>query len=503
MSARPSPLLSRLVGHPIATDVAVIGPDGVAGGAGTYGAIGARARALSAILRGPRRSLDGARVAFLLPQERSYVDALLGILLAGGCAVPISPLHTGAEIEHVVRDADPIALMTNTALSPRLEALRDARPLILTDARTPAALVHDSACSADAPAMMLYTSGTTGRPKGVVLTHGGIAATLTSLEEAWRWRRRDRLLHVLPLHHTHGVIVALLGALWAGATAQLLPFDAERTWELFADSTVFMGVPTMYHKLMEAHRAADEGKRARWSLAAKKLRLATSGSAALPASLLAEFEQATGQVILERYGMTEIGMALSNPYDGARVPGAVGVALPGVEVDLVGDDGALAKVDEPGELRVRSPQMFAGYHGDRASTEASFDEQRRFRTGDTGVRDERGVVKLLGRTSVDVLKSGGYKLSALEIEEALRAHPSIAEVAVIGVPDETWGDAVTACVVLRQGCSLELEALREWAKQSLAPYKVPRALHVIDALPRNAMGKVQKTSLRDRFVTST
>jgi malonyl-CoA/methylmalonyl-CoA synthetase len=498
-----SPLLARLVGHPIATDVAIIGPDGVAGGAGTYGAIGARARALSGVLRAGRTGrvgLDGARIAFLVSPGRAWVDTLLGILLAGGCAVPLSPLHTAPELEHLVRDAGPLALVAESELAPRIEPLRDGRALHLTDARREPHLAPDADPPADAPALILYTSGTTGKPKGVVLSHGAVAATLASLEEAWRWERRDRLLHVLPLHHTHGVVVALLGALWAGATARLVPFDAERVWELFAESTIFMAVPTMHHKLMESFRAAPDEKRARWSEHARKLRLVTSGSAALSPSLLAAFEAATGQTILERYGMTEIGMALSNPYDGPRVPGAVGVPLPGVEVDIVDDEGRDVPAGEPGELRVRSPQLFSGYHGDRAASLASHDDRARFRTGDTGVRDEQGVVRLLGRTSTDVLKSGGYKLSALEIEETLRAHPAIAEAAVIGVPDETWGDAVTACVVLRAGTTLALDELRAWCKERLAPYKVPRGLHVLEALPRNPMGKVQKTGLRDAIV---
>jgi malonyl-CoA/methylmalonyl-CoA synthetase len=474
-----SPLLARLVGHPIATDVAVIGPDGLSGGAGTYGAIGARARALGAEMRGKRLTLGGARVAFLVPAGRAYVDVLMATLLAGGTAVPLSPLHAQAELAHAITDSNPEILIATGETAARLEPLRENRRLIVVDQPRSIGAATDAIVTETSPAIILYTSGTTGKPKGVVLSHGAVAATLSSLEEAWRWQRSDRLLHVLPLHHTHGVIVALLGALWAGATAQIVPFEAERVWDLFAQSSIFMGVPTMYSKLMDAYRAADEERRARWSTGARKLRLATSGSAALSARLHADFEQATGVRILERYGMTEIGMALSNPYEGERVAGSVGFELPGVQIDLVED-----------ELRVRSPQMFSGYHGDRAATEASFDEQGRFKTGDVGVRDERGYVRLLGRASSDILKSGGYKLSALEIEEVLREHPAIAEVAVIGVPDDTWGDRVTACCVLRS--PLTLEELRAGGKERLAVYKVPLELRVLEALPRDAMGKVQK-----------
>lgn len=495
MQSSSSPLLARLVGHPIATDVAIIGPDGLAGGAGTYGAIGARARALAAELRSGRPTLGGARVAFLVPPSRAWVDVFLAILLAGGTAVPLSPLHGPHELAHIAQDAAPEVFVATHDLAPLLAAHLDGRRLIFVEQGRPMPAIADADVDAEAPALILYTSGTTGRPKGVVLSHRAVAATLAALEEAWRWRRSDRLLHVLPLHHTHGVIVALLGALWAGACAQIVAFDAPRVWDLFAESTVFMAVPTIYAKLVEAHRAADEPTRARYRAAAQRLRLATSGSAALSPALHRAFEEATGLTILERYGMTEIGMALSNPYEGARVPGAVGTELPGVEVTIVSDDERPAAPMQPGELRIRSPQLFSGYHGDRAATEASFDREGRFRTGDTGIRDERGYVKILGRTSTDILKSGGYKLSALEIEEVLREHPSIAEVAVVGVPDETWGDRVRACVVLRPGAELELEELRAWAKARMAGYKIPRELALLEALPRNAMGKIQKKTL--------
>jgi malonyl-CoA/methylmalonyl-CoA synthetase len=252
----------------------------------------------------------------------------------------------------------------------------------------------------------------------------------------------------------------------------------------------------MYAKLLEAYRVAPAIERARWSAAARALRLCTSGSAALPAALLDEFRDATGQTILERYGMTEIGMALSNPYNGPRVPGAVGRELSGVTVDIVDEAGAPVGPGQPGELRVRTPQMFSGYHGDPAATAAGFDAEGRFRTGDTGTRDAGGVIRLLGRTSVDIIKSGGYKLSALEIEAVLLEHPAVAEVAVVGLPDPAWGERVTACVVPRQAAEVTLEALQAFARDRLAPYKLPRELRLLEALPRNAMGKVQKQLLR-------
>jgi malonyl-CoA/methylmalonyl-CoA synthetase len=469
----------------------------------TYGELRARVDEVAASLLGGGSSLGGAAVAFLAPPSIDYVALLLGAMRAGGTAVPLSPLHTAPELEHILAVARPAHVLGTEGLVERLPGARvyagpgsrridGPSPTLPTRGR-----VEREPEVADVdPALMLFTSGTTGKPKGVVLSHGGVAATCASLHEAWGWRADDRLLHVLPLHHTHGVIVALLGALWAGARVRFTGFEAQRLWRELAEATVFMAVPTIYFKLMEAFRAADPITQVAWRAGAERLRLFTSGSAALPAALLQEFQAATGQTILERYGMTEIGMALSNPLAGPRVPGAVGLPLPGVTVDLVADDGRLCPAGEPGELRVRSPQLFSGYHDDPEGTARSYDAEGRFRTGDTGVRDEAGVIRLLGRTSTDVLKSGGYKLSALEIEDALRDHPAIAEVAVIGLPDEVWGDRVTACVVLRTGQTLTLEELRSWARDRLAPYKLPRELRLLPELPRNAMGKVQKGKLK-------
>ena len=489
-SSASSPLLARLGAH----DGHAPALRGDVGGL-TYADVMAGVATTASRLAPEGRGLDGAPVAFLAEAGPTHLITLLGILRAGGLAVPLSALHTQPELAYQVENAAPAALLATRGLRATLEAAAGARSVRLIDATAGAGARLPPAPAAGAPAIMLYTSGTTGRPKGVRLSHGAVAATVAALETAWRWRPDDRLLHVLPLHHTHGLIVAALGALWAGAEVRFAPFEASAIWDAFADVSVFMAVPTIYAKLVDALRAAPAERRARWAASAARLRLLTSGSAALPAALSEEVRAATGQTILERYGMTEIGMALSNPYVGARVPGAVGLPLPGVEVDLVADDGAPAPVGEPGELRVRSPQMFLGYHGDDAATAASFDAEGRFRTGDTGVRDGAGVVRLLGRTSVDIIKSGGYKLSALEIEAALADHPAVAEIAIVGAPDPTWGEIVTACVVLRPGVSLALDALMAFARERLAPYKVPRALRVVPELPRNVMGKVQKKQL--------
>jgi malonyl-CoA/methylmalonyl-CoA synthetase len=478
-------LLARLNAHPEGA-VAVAGEPAL-----SYGALAGEIA--------PLPVPPGSSVAFLVEPGAAYVRALVAIWRAGALAVPLSPVHPRAELEHAIAVAAPRLLLASRGLAPRLAEAAPGQPIASVEALAGGSGGIGSAGALpdpDGDALMLFTSGTTGRPKGVRLSHRALAATVEALHGAWRWRPDDRLLHVLPLHHTHGVVVALLGALWAGAEVRFAPFRAREVWEAFAGVTVFMAVPTMYAKLLEAYRDAPAGERARWSASARSLRLYTSGSAALPPALLEEFREATGQTILERYGMTEIGMALSNPYDGPRLPGAVGCELPGVTVDIVDEAGAPVGPGQPGELRVRTPQMFSGYHGDAAATAAGFDAQGRFRTGDTGTRDAGGVIRLLGRTSVDIIKSGGYKLSALEIEAALLEHPAVAEVAVVGLPDQTWGERVTACVVPRAPAVVTLEALQEFVRDRLAPYKLPRELRILDALPRNAMGKVQKQLLR-------
>ena len=505
-------LLHRLLGHPASRRV-ISDPAGDV----TYGAVVARSNLLAARLLDGRRSLEGARVAMLLPPGRSFVETLVGIWRAGGVAVPLSASQTRPELEHVLATATVEATVVDSALCAKLdEVVAVSGPRLLgrrrevtdllesaTTTRATPRVVGDllaSDLTGESAALMLFTSGTTGKPKGVRLSHAGVAATLDSLARAWRWASDDHLLHTLPLYHTHGLIVALLGALWAGATVHFTTFDAARIWNDFGRVTVFMAVPTMYVRLCDTFAAATPEQRAVWAGGARALRLSTSGSAALPPTLMTTFAEATGQTILERYGMTEIGMALSNPYDGPRVPGSVGTPLPGVAVDIVDVDEAdadrTAADGEPGELRVRSPQLFLDYQDDPVATAASYDEAGRFRTGDTGVRGADGCIRLLGRTSVDILKSGGYKLSALEIENVLAEHPAVAEVAVIGVPDPIWGDAVTACVVPRPGMTVTIDGLRDWARHALAPYKLPRTLRLLSELPRNPMGKVQKSQLK-------
>jgi len=350
--------------------------------------------------------------------------------------------------------------------------------------------------------MIVYTSGTTGKPKGVVTTHANIAAQVTSLVTAWEWRADDWILLVLPLHHVHGIVNVLTCALWAGARCEMpAKFDAERVWVRIAagDLTLFMAVPTIYGKLITAWEAAAPERRRPWSAgcALPRMRLMVSGSAALPVQRLERWREISGHVLLERYGMTEIGMALSNPLHGTRRPGSVGTPLPGVETRLVDDVGRPVPPGKTGEIEVRGAAVFLEYWRQPEATAAAFRDGW-FRTGDVAVIED-GAYRILGRSSVDIIKTGGYKVSALEVEEVLRTHPAIADCAVVGVEDPEWGERICAAVERRGEAELTLAALQAWAKERLAPYKIPRALRSVPTLPRNAMGKVTKPEVAKLF----
>jgi malonyl-CoA/methylmalonyl-CoA synthetase len=343
--------------------------------------------------------------------------------------------------------------------------------------------------------MILFTSGTTGRPKGVVSTHASIEAQITSLVEAWEWVSEDRVLLTLPLHHIHGIVNVIGCALWSGARCDLLPaFDAATVAERLAggELTLYMAVPTIYHRLIAHLDQTPEEERLAFAAGAGGLRLMVSGSAALPIPVLERWRELSGHTLLERYGMTEIGMGLSNPYRGERVPGSVGTPLPRVEARLVDESDMALPDGEPGEIQVRGPSVFLEYWERPGDTRAAFTEDGWFRTGDTAliVQDR---YRILGRTSVDILKTGGEKVSALEIEEVLLGHEAVGEVAVVGIDDEEWGQRVVAMVVAKR--PVEPEDLRLWVKDRLAPHKVPKDFYFTDTLPRNALGKTLKRAV--------
>jgi malonyl-CoA/methylmalonyl-CoA synthetase len=461
------------------------------------------ARAAGHFLDG-RDDLEEARVAFLVPPSFAHVAVQWGIWRAGGIAVPLATSHPASELEYVIADSAADIVVADADAAAMVEPLARAagvRFLLVADAlgaaRRPEPLPE---VSEDRRAMMVYTSGTTGKPKGVVTTHANLRAQITALIEAWGWLADDRILLVLPLHHVHGIVAVVACALWAGAACEMLPrFEAEETWKRIESGrlTVLMAVPTIYTRLIAAWEAATPERRAAMSAACRRLRLMVSGSAALPVQTLEKWREISGHTLLERYGMTELGMALSNPLRGQRRPGFVGAPLPGVDVRVVDESGAQVAPGVAGEIEVRGPNVFLEYWRRPEATAAAFRDGW-FRTGDTAVREE-GSYRILGRTNVDIIKTGGFKVSALEIEEELRKHPAVAECAVVGVPDAEWGERVSAAVELRPGGELSLPALQAWARERLAPYKVPRALQCIVALPRNAMGKVLKQEVAALF----
>ncbi len=456
-----------------------------------------------------RADLDGERIGILLPPSFPFIAALWGIWRAGGIAVPLALSHPPNELAYVLDDCAIRCAITDRELETRLQPLAETRQLALLQIQPILAERGSSPDHGPLPnpskdldrgALILYTSGTTGRPKGVVLSHHNLQAQIENLVEAWQWHRDDHILEILPLHHVHGLINIIGCALWSGAVCEILPrFDAERIWQIILSGrlTLFMAVPTIYVRLIRAWEEASPTDRAERSRAASALRLTVSGSAALPVPVLDRWREITGQTLLERYGMTEIGMALSNPYDGERVAGEVGTPLPGVEVQLVSPSGDPIHDTSPGEIEVRGPTVFQAYWQRPEATREAFRDGW-FRTGDIAVRQD-GRYRILGRQSIDIIKCGGEKISALEIEAVLLAHPLIEECAVVGLEDPEWGQRVAAALVMAGDEPLTLEALREWAKQRLAIFKVPSRVQCLARLPRNAMGKVTKPAVVEIF----
>ncbi len=491
------PIVARARSHPGRT--AIIAAEGTF----TYAdLLEASARVAAALLDG-RADLDEARVAFLAPPGWGYVAVQWGVWRAGGIAVPLAVSHPPAELEYVVRDADAEVVVAHPDFADVLGPIaeRNGRRFLSTDDALSGEAAPLPGVAEDRGAMIVYTSGTTGKPKGVVTTHAGLRAQITALTEAWEWTAEDRTLLVLPLHHVHGIVNVLSCALWAGAACEIAArFDADVTWAAIESGrlTLFMAVPTVYRRLIAAYDEASPERRERMAEGCRGMRLMVSGSAALPVATLERWREISGHTLLERYGMTEIGMALSNPLHGRRRPGSVGMPLPRVEARLVDEEGAEVEPGTPGEVEIRGPAVFREYwRRPQAIAEAFRDGW--FRTGDVGVV-EGGYWRLLGRRSVDIIKTGGYKVSALEIEEVLREHPAILECAVVGVEDADWGERICVAVEGAGDAPPSLDELQAWARERLAPYKLPRALRRVDSLPRNAMGKVMKPEVAKLFV---
>ncbi len=429
--------------------------------------------------------VPGDRVVWSTSSSVRSVVAHVGALRAGLVVVPANPAYTRREVTHIVTDVRPAAaIVEGTELGGWIRhgassSIRVVGPEVELPDAEPDQL--DAADPAD-PALICYTSGTTGPPKGAVLTHGNLLAGAEAVRVAWRWTPDDRLVHCLPLFHAHGLCVGIYGTLSAGASALLLPgFDPVAVAEAVTAerATLFFGVPTMYHRLVRAGRAGD----------LHRLRLAVSGSAPLASELHTEVSAAVGSSLLERYGMTETLMNTSNPYAGPRRAGTVGFPLPGVEVELADD----------GQILVRGPNVFGGYWEKPVATAdalmcAADGGSPWFRTGDVGT-EEDGYLVIRGRAK-ELIITGGFNVYPGEVEEVLATHPGVAEVAVTGTPSDEWGEVVTAWIV-PDGRPPSVDELAAFVAPQLAAYKRPRRLHVVDSLPRNALGKIVRDRLRE------
>ncbi len=455
-------------------------------------------------LLGRLQDCEEERIAFFMPGSFAYASTMLGIWRAGGIALPLNIESVRNELEYVLTNAGVTRVVATKEMSTKIQPLcKDLGIELLLFEQLVAVKSTNQLPVLDTQrrAMILYTSGTTNKPKGVVSTHAAIEAQITALVEAWGWRSSDSIPLFLPLHHVHGIINILLCALWAGGRVDFCgKFNIKTILSGVSSNqyTVFMAVPTVYIKIIEHLNAADIKTRTLYCDGFKKMRLMVSGSAALPVTVHKQWEQLTGQILLERYGMTEIGMAISNPLVGERIPGTIGKALPGVEVCLVNESGKKISLENKlGEIWVKGPSVFREYWANPKTTRESFSGDW-FKTGDMAILDG-GYYRILGRMSVDIIKSGGYKISALEIEDALLNHKAIVECAVIALSDSTWGEAVAAVVVLKDGTSLNLSDLRHWASSRLSNYKIPKHFKSVKALPRNAMGKVTKKEVKVLF----
>ncbi len=448
----------------------------------------------------------GERIAVQVDKSPEALLLYLATLRAGCVHLPLNVAYQSAEVDYFVGDAEPAMFVCTPANRGWVEpiARRHGVRHVFTLGADRTGSLLDAACAespafetavsrADDLACILYTSGTTGRSKGAMLSHGNIGSNAQALHRYWRWRSGDVLLHALPIFHVHGLFVACNGALLSGSPMLWLArFEPRAVIARLARATVFMGVPTMYVRLLDDPSFTGE--------AARNVRLFVSGSAPLLVDTFRRFEERTGQRILERYGMSETVMLASNPYDGNRVAGTVGLPLPGVELRVAGDDGRECGVGAIGAIQVRGPGVFGGYWRMPAKTREEFTDDGWFRTGDVGTRDANGYLSIVGR-SKDLIITGGYNVYPKEIESYLDEIDGVLESAVIGVPHRDFGEAVTAVVVPESGARLDESQLVAALKARIASFKVPRRVFVVDALPRNTMGKVQKNVLRERYAS--
>ena len=458
---------------------------------------------MAAQLLGGANDLNEARVAFMVTPGFDYVRVQWGIWRAGGVATPLALSYPLPSLRYVIEDTGATIVVADQLHSDILAPLVAEKGLRLIalgqdDLPTPGRELPEIAPSRRA--MILYTSGTTNLPKGVVTTHDNLEAQISTLVNVWQWAADDHILCVLPLHHVHGIINVVSCALWAGATVEFLPnFSAQTVFDTFEQGrvNVFMAVPTIYFKLIAHWESLPEAEQQQLTETLSRFRLMVSGSAALPASVMEKWKTVSGHTLLERYGMTEIGMGISNPYNGDRRVGYIGKPLPGVHVRLVDEENTEVEPRQPGEIQIKGANVFLEYWNRPEATQKAFTTDGWFRTGDIAVV-ENSYYRILGRDSIDIIKSGGYKISALEIEEVLRTHPAISDCSVVGIPNEEWGELVAAVLILNDK-AVSVQEISTWLREQMPAYKVPRQFRVVDELPRNAMGKVTKNDLKPLF----
>jgi malonyl-CoA/methylmalonyl-CoA synthetase len=422
----------------------------------------------------------GDRVGMYAASSLDWVIAYLGAQRSGACVVPMNPDYRSAEVEHIVTNADPLLVITDEERAATVEGLgRRAVNVHKPPHGVPPPMPD---LISESPAAILYTSGTTGRPKGAVLDHGGLLAQARGAIEMWRWTSADILVHALPLFHLHGLGMGLHGTLLSGGSATLIHFSpqavvAELTRRDEMRGTMFFGVPAMYQRLLDwlEEHPTD----------LTHVRLFVSGSAPLPPALFERCERLLGQPPVERYGITEGGIVITNPYDGPRQPGRVGIPFPGVEV----------KIGDKDEVLLKGGQVFKGYWRNEAATKEAFTPDGFFMTGDVGEIGADGTLAIRGRLK-ELIISGGFNVYPREVEIVLESHPAVEEVAVAGVPSEAWGEEVTAFVVPSKTHPLVADELIAFARERLATFKCPRHVVVVESLPRNAMGKVERSRLK-------
>lgn len=469
----------------------------------TYGDLDRETARVAAFLTGLGLQ-PGDRVAAQIEKSPQGLFLYLGTLRAGLCYLPLNTAYQKGEIAYFLGDAEPAAFICDPARAGTYEEIaRDAgvAHVLTLNARGEGTLVarvgkaaprfETRPADANDLAVIIYTSGTTGRSKGAMVTHGNLTSNAAVLKDYWRFSERDVLIHALPVFHVHGLFVAVHPILLAGARIIFQrKFDAKAVLAAMPRATALMGVPTFYVRLLAEPGLTKEPVRG--------MRLFVSGSAPLLLDTFSDWQARTGHTILERYGMSEAGMITSNPYDGERRGGTVGFPLPGIELRVAGADDAPLPPGEPGAVQIRGPNVFAGYWRMPEKTREEFTTDGWFRTGDVGQWSTDGYLSIVGRAK-DLIISGGYNVYPKEIELVIDAISGVVESAVIGVPHPDFGEAVTAVIVRQPGVTVSEEAVIAHVRGEIAAFKVPKRVFFVDDLPRNAMGKVQKAMLREKF----